>query len=153
MKDIHEIVNRLMYSLGYKTKKSLAEALNISPSDLNNRINSGTVKQLLIDLAINNNINVDWLLTGKNEPPKIAESRAQYISADGQDLGDLIKKTTDVLLSGTKYGKALKENIEAFHQALTSEHQFVRGKTKNIDDPPEAARSGSGAMPKKAAHK
>lgn len=73
MKEIQEIVNRLMYSLGYKTKKSLAQALNISPSDLNNRIRSGTIKQLLIDLAIHHNVNLDWLLTGKNAPSQIAE--------------------------------------------------------------------------------
>ena len=42
MNELHEIIKRLMFVLGYKTKKELAKALKISPSDLNNRINSGT---------------------------------------------------------------------------------------------------------------
>jgi hypothetical protein len=148
MKEIHEIVNRLMYSLGYKTKKSLAEALKISPSDLNNRINSGTIKQLLIDLAIHKNVNIDWLLTGKENQSKVSENTVPYSRGPGQthqcDIGQLIIQTTEVLQSNTKYGKALKENIEAFHQAVNEQ--------KKQDDPPDAAGSGSSiAAPKKAA--
>lgn len=73
-----------MFSLGYKTKKDLAKALQISPSDLNNRIKSGTVKQLLIDLAIHENVNIDWLLTGngnRKTETGIAESHDPYAPA------------------------------------------------------------------------
>ena len=87
MKNLHEIINRLMFSLGYKTKKGLAKALQISPSDLNNRIKSGTVKQLLIDLAVHENVNIDWLLTGNGNMKTeagIAESHDPYSPAGAE---------------------------------------------------------------------
>jgi hypothetical protein len=147
MNDIHEIINRLIFSLGYKTKKELAKALEISQSDLANRTKSGSIKQLLIDHAIHKKVNIDWLLKGEGPIFGVAESQPPYMPAPVPvpvsnesppfDLGELIKLTTNVLLSKTKYAKALKENIEAFDEAVNER--------KRSSDPTDAAPSGSGS--------
>lgn len=113
-----EIINRLMNTVGYKTKKELADNLGISAPDLNNRAKSGSIKPLLINLAINKNMNVDYLLTGKgaafSQAPSVAESQASYPHI--VKISDpLIQKTAAILESATVFSQALQSNIEAFH--------------------------------------
>lgn len=146
MKEINEIIKRLMYSQGYEKKKDLAEALNLSPSDFNNRTKSGTIRQLLINLAIQKGVNLDWLLTGDKSLKTNTGPQEGYIHDNASNIGELIKQTTNVLMSNTKYGRALKESIEAFHLAITERPE---PSLKKPDDPPNAASSGS----KKAATK
>ena len=131
-----------MYSQGYKTKKELAESLKISPSDLNNRTKSGTIKQLLIDLAIHKNVNTDWLLTGEGKMiswhgtgTTIAESQSQYrtnTESPQITMPDLISKAITILDSKSVYSTALKSNIEAFHTAITC-HEELAVANKRID--------------------
>ena len=139
-----------MFSLGYKTKKDLAKALNISTSDLSNRTKSGTAKQLLIDLAVHKNVNTDWLLTGKgnmsadagvakSQPPYNANSTAPRIS-------ELLTKTAAVLESSTIFSSALKSNIDAFHHALHCEEQLAIA-IQRIDDLEEWKKSVEKRLP------
>jgi hypothetical protein len=128
----NEIINRLMNTLGYRTKKELAAKLGISAPDLNNRAKSGSIKQLLIDLAIHENVNVDYLLTGKgeifNQSSGLAEAQASYSqpipASPPFKISDLLSKTAAILESQTTYSTALKSNIVAFHYAMTCEEQL-----------------------------
>src|SRR5574343_323660 len=129
MKEINEIIKRLMYSQGYEKKKDL-----------------GVVRQLLINLAIQKGVNLDWLLTGDKSLKTNTGPQEGYIHDNASNIGELIKQTTNVLMSNTKYGRALKESIEAFHLAITERPE---PSLKKPDDPPNAASSGS----KKAATK
>lgn len=140
-----EIINRLMNALGYKTKRVLAQELGISASDLNNRTKSGTIKTLLIDLAVHNNVNVNWLLTGKGsvfinpdlEPSNlIRDTVAPYLpslsnpsdnnSPDIQVGLRYAVKAFEILISGTGYAKALKENITWFKNAVENDKRMLR---------------------------
>ena len=95
-------------------------------------------------------IRFEYIVDGKlpiyeSETRMVSEPQEPYhatTESTPEDLGKLIKQTTDVLLSNTKYGKALKENIEAFHEAVNER--------KKISDPSGAA-GGSKAAKKRAA--
>jgi len=126
-----------MNSQGYKTKKELAKNLGISAPDLNNRIKSGTVKQLLIDHAIHRKVNVDWLLTGQgsmlNEAgAPIAENAASYAPAQnvnspstGNNQDDYLTMTAAIIGTPSIFATALKSNIEAFHSGIRLQQELA----------------------------
>jgi len=113
-------------------------------------------------------IDEEWLLTSHDvnyEFPevstnniKVCEEINNYDIRAGTDLspselGDLMKLTSEVLLSNTKYGKALKENIEAFHMAVNNhkpDPEIVNSKKTND---PQSMAGGSQAAIKKAVQK
>ena len=126
-----------MNSQGYKTKKELAKNLGISAPDLNNRIKSGTVKQLLIDHAIHRKVNVDWLLTGQgsmlNEAgAPIAENAASYAPAQnvnspstGNNQDNYLTMTAAIIGTPSIFATALKSNIEAFHSGIRLQQELA----------------------------
>jgi polyhydroxyalkanoate synthesis regulator phasin len=126
MNNSYEIVNNAMIALGYKTKRELAKALNISPSDLNNRTKSGTINELLIDLAVHKNVNINWILTGQGEMMmnyKPAEEKNHHTIMDIQEQyscqnDNLMEKTAEILQTNSVFKKALDSNIVAFHEAI-----------------------------------
>jgi phage repressor protein C with HTH and peptisase S24 domain len=134
MKISEEIINRLMNSQGYKTKKELAKNLGISAPDLNNRIKSGSVKQLLINHAINNKVNVDWLLTGQgamlsvptNTP--VNESPAAYREtppSTKDPSNNYLTMTAAIIGTPSIFATALKSNIEAFHSGIRLQQELA----------------------------
>lgn len=160
MKINNELVNRIMNVLGYKTKKELALNLKISAPDLNNRIKSGSIKQLLIDHAIHHNVNVDWLLTGRENSKQdhlannpVSENQASYntSTAPAIKISELISKTVGILESQTSYSTALKSNIIAFHHAMTCEEQLDTA-NKRIDTLEEHVKSIESRLPPKTAN-
>ena len=135
MKISDEIINRLMNSQGYNTKKELAKNLGISAPDLNNRIKSGTVKQLLIDHAIHKKVNIDWLLTGqgnmKNEQYETSATLSSPIFDTDTayqpkiNTADLVHKMKAVLRSNTAYSTALKDIILAYYEATICQEELA----------------------------
>src|SRR5574343_970045 len=95
MKEINELLKRLMYSQGYEKKNVLAEALILSPSDFNNRTKSGTIRQLLINLAIQKGVNLDWLLTGDKSLKTNTGPQEGYIHDNASNIGELIKRSEE----------------------------------------------------------
>ena len=105
-------------------------------------------------------VRVDYLLHGTlpiydTETRMVAEHNAPYIRAgtasEQSGIGTLIDQTIEVLKSNTKYGTALKENIEAFHMAVTNDKPTTDNESKKESDPSRAAGGSSPAAKKKAA--
>jgi len=132
-----------MNTLGYNTKRELAKALKISAPDLNNRIRSGTIKQLLIDHAINNNVNVDWLLTGQgniyNEAKsKIAEQAPQYGNTQMRRatdhpqirIADILQKVTYIMESNTPHKNAIVMAVDACYQSVRADEKVAEQENK-----------------------
>lgn len=145
MKISDEMINRLMNTLGYATKKELAKALKISASDLNNRQKSGSLKKLLIDHAIHNNVNVDWLLTGgghvKNKDNAIAEPESEYKSAAARrvtdniplKISDIVQKTIYILESNTIHKYAIAQAIDACYQSVCADKRLREQEIKIME--------------------
>jgi hypothetical protein len=68
-------------------------------------------------MAINESINLHWLLTGQGEM-RVRRSPAPADALD-DETRTLLDKTTDILKSRSIYQSALTSNILAFHQAIT----------------------------------
>lgn len=153
--NIDLMVERALSVFGCQNQKQLSELFNISPEDFSARKRRGTLTKLIEKEACRHGIDFEWIKTGEGTPSKIAEPDSIYspgtatetaptrdvTDLQNHELGELIKQTTEVLLSRTKYGYALKENIEAFHQAVNE--------AKKPNDPSEAARNGSDPPPPK----
>lgn len=147
------MVERALSVFGCQNQKQLSELFNISPEDFSARKRRGTLTKLIEKEACRHGIDFEWIKTGEGTPSKISEQAAAYSPGTAtetaptravtdlqhHELGELIKQTTEVLLSGTKYGSALRENIEAFHQAVNE--------TKKPNDPAGTARNGSDQQP------
>lgn len=152
---IELIIERAMAAFGAANQSQLAKIFNILPEDFSNRKRRGSLLKLIEKEAFRHGLSYDWIKTGEGTPSKIAEPDSIYspgtatetaptrdvTDLQNHELGELIKQTTEVLLSRTKYGYALKENIEAFHQAVNE--------AKKPNDPSEAARNGSDPPPPK----
>lgn len=152
-----EKLKRAMIAFDCKFVKDFANIFDVSPQNLNGYIDRNTFIDLIKAEVYKRGLDLHWIETGEGTPSKISEQAAAYSPGTAtetaptravtdlqhHELGELIKQTTEVLLSGTKYGSALRENIEAFHQAVNE--------TKKPNDPSGTARSGSDHPPKKKA--
>jgi len=62
------IISRIKEITHLKHDKQIAELINLSPTDFNNRKKIGTLLPLLIDWGIHEKVNLHWLLTGEGDP-------------------------------------------------------------------------------------
>ncbi len=63
-KNIDKILSRIREREGARTKREIAEILNISPQDFSQREKRGTLLPLLLEWAMEKNISLDWLVAG-----------------------------------------------------------------------------------------
>jgi len=63
-KNIDQILSRIREREGARTKREIAEILNISPQDFSQREKRGTLLPLLLEWAMEKNISLDWLVAG-----------------------------------------------------------------------------------------
>lgn len=77
---------------------------------------------LIIEWGLSEKVNLDWLLTGEGEPyiNKVGEEHRERGDPDDQ-VGDLLKKTREVLTSKTRFADSLAANIDSFHHAVSME--------------------------------
>jgi len=68
------IIKRVKEHTGINSKKELAVLFELSPADFSNRVRRGTILPLIVDWAINENVNLDWLLKDKN-PDNLTSSK------------------------------------------------------------------------------
>jgi len=65
--EVKGIVERAMEVFGCKLKKDLASLFGILPQDMTGRVKRGTIINLIEKEAYKQNVNFDWILTGKGE--------------------------------------------------------------------------------------
>jgi len=105
------IVKRLMRLQNFDNEYQVADMLGISPPDMSRRKKSGTLLNLIIDWAINQNINLDWLFKGEG-PAKTPQSSVIEKRVDDMEkrLIALENKCDDILLMLEKWGAAVHKN-------------------------------------------
>ena len=113
---------------GLKTDTEVCSLISISKTNFANQKKRGTLYKKLAEWAAQNEIDTDWLLTGKgsqnNEQcvPKSIDSEPN--SFYGADAECLIKKTREILESRTDYAQSLAANIKSFHNAIKTEERL-----------------------------
>ena len=94
MINIEEVISRLKLQAGVSNNKEVADLLGLSAADFSNRKTRGTLLPLIIDWAINENVNIDWLLKGSHiqTEPNLVTEKINLMLADMSE-----EKRRDVL--------------------------------------------------------
>lgn len=114
----------------------VAELIGISRSDFSNRKKRETLITPIVNWAIKEAVDLNWLLQGQfstdEHKPQInslcvADRECDYnqpihkIATDN----DLIKMTQYILGSATEYADSLAANIKSFHKSVQNEKRIV----------------------------
>ncbi len=115
-----------------------AHTVNQLEEKLYTMINSG-IKKILIDFAINKNVNVDWLLTGDGKifnisQNSIAEPTAKYSEqnklrriTDNEAINnnELLRKAAHILKSDALHRNTFIALIETCHHSVLAEEKLI----------------------------
>lgn len=55
---------------GFEDEKEVAKLFGLSGPDLSNRKKRGSLLPFIVDWAINENVNLDWLIRGESDTPE-----------------------------------------------------------------------------------
>jgi len=104
------IVDNAMKSTGCNSEAELARMMGMLPQNFNQKKKRGTIAK-----AINR------FLEKTGQPAASTPAPIPSVSCPADADPNVIGKAGIVLGSGTIYGQALKQNIEAFYQAVQKE--------------------------------
>ncbi|MDD2853853.1 MAG: helix-turn-helix domain-containing protein [Desulfuromonadaceae bacterium] len=76
------IIKKIMSKKGFDDEKEVAKLFGLSGPDLSNRKKRGSLLPFIVDWAINENVNLDWLIKDKDD---LSEAKT-VISADPSPL-------------------------------------------------------------------
>ena len=100
--DLNGIIDRLKETCGLKTDKEIAKLLGFSPANFSLRKKRGTIHLAILDYAINQSIDLNWLLTGKQENtvPFTSDSTDLFIKVKSiQDEFNSFRMDTNIRFS------------------------------------------------------
>ena len=131
-----EILARLKTFKGFSANKEVAGLFGLSEPDFSRRKRKGTLLPLIITWALENRVNMDWLLTGRsniqNEPVfsgRVSEAAAGY----GRLNADLLKDILEAVEIGLDQKKVtLAPGKKA--QAAALLYELYLGAEKQIDN-------------------
>ncbi len=111
---VKDVVERAKSVLKVTTDKEFSELLGISSADFGNRKKRGTLLPLIVVWAANENVDLNYLVTGKT-------IRASDFDPD-PEIASLVEGARRVLTSGDPVAiEALERNIKYYDRAITAE--------------------------------
>jgi len=99
------VVDKIMKLKGLRSEKDVAKTLGISPQDFSNRKKRGTLLPVVVEWAINERVNLDWLLTGEELTEK--RKASPVVKLIDQVLEDMDEETQREVLKYTEEKKLL----------------------------------------------
>jgi len=96
MLNFKEIENRIKKHTGLSEGKDIAALFGMTPQNYSNKKGLGTILPTIIEWAIQENVNLDWLLKGE-QIEVVAEKQAAYLSIDRetQIVNQMMEGMTD----------------------------------------------------------
>jgi hypothetical protein len=137
-KQIFDIIERIKEVEKIHSDVAVAQTLDISKENLSNYKTKGRIPYKAIsNYCLQKGIKVDYIMNGttpihENQSHIVAEPQAAYDTQQAT-IPNLIQKTIIILESKSVYSSALKNNIEAFHYAITC-HEDLMVANKRIDN-------------------
>lgn len=126
--NVDEIILRIRDRCSIPSDKELAKRLGLSQPNFANRKKRGTLLDLLIDFAIHENVNLHWLITGKDSSAPASdkpldEGEVEFVCPS--EIADLLRRARKVLTSGNQVAfDALSRNIQYFSHAIETERRL-----------------------------
>ncbi|MDK9716702.1 MAG: hypothetical protein OEL57_02200 [Trichlorobacter sp.] len=113
MLNFKEIENRIKKRTGLTEGKDIAALFKLTPQNYSNKKGLGTILPTIIEWAIQENVNLDWLLKGE-QPGIVAEDGPKYIKGPvvkriDKMLEDMDEEAQRDVLKYTKEKKLLVE--------------------------------------------
>jgi hypothetical protein len=129
--NLDEILSRLKNCYSFSTDKQLADWLGISGSDLLLRKKRGTIIYLLIDAAINHNINLQWLIYGESSNKIKVTDELLFLSDEKLMEAVIIGIEERIMMKDIKTTpiKKAREIIEIYKKIRTD---IISSKNSNV---------------------
>lgn len=125
--EVFLIVGRSIDVFGLKNQKQLADLFEISPQDLNNRIQRGTVVKLIEKEAYKRSSNLRYILSGIHNQQDIQRHHCPLCGDMPDRIKDLCKKLKAVIESDNQeIAAALEANIHAFFGSVEKEKNRMK---------------------------
>lgn len=127
--DFLRITNKLKEYKKFSTDKEIADLFGLSEQDFNNRKRRGSLLPLILNWALNEKVDLEWLFREVQEKAKpsdnieVAEKGSAYIKEEGIKISNLLTRAAEVLDSNSIFRQALAANINAIHQAIRTEEK------------------------------
>jgi phage repressor protein C with HTH and peptisase S24 domain len=95
-----QILEKIIAKAGFENEKEVAKLFDLSGSDLSNRKKRGTLLPFIIKWAIDENVNINWLLssTGEIDPDKVS-----YPLSEGFKTADIGGELTEGFVQVPRY--------------------------------------------------
>ena len=129
------VLARLKKMKGFATNKEVAKIFGISEPDFSRRKKKGTLLPLVIAWALGNQVNIDWLLTGRSSkagqadfPDGVREAEGGYGPLDNGLLRAIIEAVENDL---NHRGLMLAPGKKA--QAIALLYEFCLGGSRPLD--------------------
>jgi hypothetical protein len=166
------ILNKIKEILGVKTDKQLAEFFNLSPTNFNNKKGRDTLTPLIVNWAIHEKVDLNWLFKekvdnfkmdlevvyGPNDPRRSAGAKRYNIDPsntsipsesskppDADPWHEHLLKTRFILESKTGYANSLAANIESFYDAVVTAEK-LKDHEKRLEDIEQQLSTGRGKV-------
>lgn len=153
MINLDDIINRLKVFYNTENDNDIADKIDMHPSNFSQRKKRGTLFEPLIKLAINEKLNVDWLLTGEGpirveeKTGAMAASQEQVQYANGR-YDDVYSDVREILASGDDFIiRALRERLKDFRIAVSMNHERrdLKQRLTLLENEMRAMKGGGGS--------
>lgn len=134
MIDIDLIIKNIKQIKNLKFNKQVAEMLGLSPADFSIRKKRGTLLHITIQWALDNDVSIDWLLTGKEKtkaldtvhPLKKQTNLIHNFNDEKKALDIIIKLSEIEKISRETYGKII-DHIELVYDTAATVSRDILG--------------------------
>jgi DNA-binding Lrp family transcriptional regulator len=124
-----------MKAFGYATQRALAEDLGLSPSDLNNRAKSGTIKNFLVDYCLEKNLSIDkWaLLNEEDQGFSSGSGQGEFGKGWSEEIKGACETLAVIMKSDDEVTKAaIATNLHAFIKSVEKDER-IKARDDKID--------------------
>lgn len=97
--DIPQVIERVKVLKNLKNDKDIAALIGISANDFSNRKKRGTLLAPFVEWGLNENVDLNWLLTGDENFNQSAETQSPEGPVEIDLLSEVIKGVEDFLKS------------------------------------------------------
>lgn len=125
---LDDVIQRLKDKLGLSKNFELADIIGISAPDFSKRKKTGTLLPLILDIAISEKVNLDWLFTGIEAGSLEEKTETNVIDSEHTDIIRQFKDKERARDANLNLLKMERANPIAFIETCA----FIRGMTSGV---------------------
>ncbi len=127
---VNDVINRIKKHAGLKNDKDIAVLLGLSAADFSNRKKRGTLLPVVLEWAVNENVNLQWLVHGEEQGQGRAAEAAQGAFPDSALLQTVIEAVEEILEE-----RELTLRADKKAQLIVTLYEMFAEEGKKVDKP------------------